>query len=233
MGLLTLVFSIAMMACAVLFFVVDSRRTRAHWLASWWGRSVLACHPRCRVRVTGRQHISPGTPSILIANHQSLFDIMALFCLRRQFKWVAKDSLFRLPFVGWAMAVTGYIPLSRGRHGSIRETYQQAGEWLASGISVFFFPEGTRSRTGQLGAFHNGAFKLAVETGTPIVPIAVTGTRDLLVRGSWRLGHHSDIQIVVLPPLDPARYPQDGAVRLRDDARRLISHTLQQLLASP
>lgn len=233
MGLLTVAFSLAIMGCSLMLWAVDPRRTGAHWLASWWGRSVLACHPRCRIRVTGRQHIERGTPSILVANHQSLFDIMALFCLHRQFKWVAKDSLFRLPFVGWAMAMTGYIRLSRGRHGSIRETYQRAREWLASGMSVFFFPEGTRSRTGRLGAFHNGAFKLAMETGIPVVPIAITGTRDLLARGSWRLGRRAQIQIVVLPPLDPARYPHDGTVHFRDDVHRLIGETLQRLCPSP
>ena len=125
------------------------------------------------------------------------------------------------------MSLAKYIRLTRGQRGSIKGAYTEAKRWLSSGISVFFFPEGTRSRTGQLGPFKNGAFKLALETGILIVPIAVTGTRDLLTRGSWLFRGNSHVRITVLPPLDPARYRPDEHERLRDDTHRLIHQTLQ------
>ena len=227
-SLLTVAVSLTIILCALPFWLIDRQRRSLHGLASLWGQAIFAAHPGWRVTVTGRKHIEPHTAYIIISNHQSLLDIMALFCVRRQFKWVAKDSLFMIPFLGWAMALAGYIKLARGRHGSIRETYDRAKQWLASGISVFFFPEGTRSRTGELGPFKNGAFKLALETGVAVVPIVVSGTRDLLARNSWVFRHRCRVRIMVLAPLDPKRYRSDEADRFRDEAHRLISQTLHE-----
>ena len=226
-GLLTLMFSFAIMFCAACLLLADPKRKFLHWLATLWGRSIFLCTPSWRLTVTGREHIDPQKPYILISNHQSLLDIMALFCLRRQFKWVAKASLFKIPFVGWSMSLTRYIKLVRGKSGSVRHAYDQARRWLSAGISVFFFPEGTRSRTGQLGPFKNGAFKLALDTGIPIVPIVITGTRELLSRGNWLFRRRSHVRITVLPPINPARYHQQaGIVRLRNETRHLIHQTL-------
>lgn len=232
-SLLTILCSCLIILCFVPLFPFDRRRFCLHWLATLWGRGVFACNPFWRLIVTGRRKIRPGRAYILVSNHQSLLDIMALFALYRQFKWVAKDDLFRIPFLGWAMSLVGYIKLSRGRYGSIRQTYADAGRWLASGVSVFFFPEGTRSRTGELGAFKNGAFKLALDTGAWVVPIIVSGTRDLLERGSWKFRMGSRVRIKVLQPIDPAGYRHAGPDRFRDDAWRLINRSLQQLTALP
>jgi len=124
------------------------------------------------------------------------------------------------------MTLAGYVKLARGQSHSIHDAYERARRWLRSGMSVLFFPEGTRSRTGELGAFKNGAFKLAVATGIPVVPVAVSGTRDLLVKGSWRFrpGPHR-VQVSVLPPIAPTT----SADALRDEARARILKTLEHL----
>ena len=103
---------------------------------------------------------------VYVSNHQSLFDIMALLAINRPFKWVAKGSLFTIPFLGWSMDAARYVKLTRDRHHSIRSAYREAQQWLVDGVSVFFFPEGTRSHTGQLSSFKSGAFKIAAKTGT-------------------------------------------------------------------
>ena len=226
-GLLTIVFSLAIMVFAVVLVPVDPQRRFLHRLASLWGRAVFLCNPSWRLTVTGRTHIDPRTAYVLVANHQSLLDIMALFALRRQFKWVAKEELFAIPFLGWAMALAGYIRLARGQQSSVRETYERARQWLMSGMSVLFFPEGTRSRTGELGPFKNGAFKLAMDMAAPLVPIVVTGTRDLLMRGSWLFRYGSRVQITILPPIGPTTYHSWSPDRLRDEVRRLIQTSLQ------
>jgi len=225
-GLLTVIFSLAMAACAACLWVVDRQRKAVHWLAGVWGRTVFWCRPSWQVTVTGREYLEPHRRYILVANHQSLLDIMALCHLNRQFKWIVKEELFRIPFLGWAMTLAGYVKLARGKSHSIRDAYDEARQWLASGMSVLFFPEGTRSRTGELGAFKNGAFKLAVETGIPVVPVAVSGTRDLLVKGSWRFrpGPHR-VHVSVLPPIAPTT----SADALRDEARARILKTLEHL----
>lgn len=223
--LLTIVFFLLILAARVLLGWRDPKRTTAHWLASLWGQASFLCYPGWRIRVTGRGHIHPNRSYLLVANHQSAFDIMALYFLRRQFKWVAKEELFKIPFAGWSMSLAGYISLGRGRNRSIQAAYAQAKQWLAEGISVLFFPEGTRSITGKLGPFKNGAFKLALEAGVPVVPIAVDGTRELLPRHSLVLRPRGRIRLVVHPPLEPSSYHLNPD-RLRDDVRRLIEQTL-------
>ena len=222
-GLLTVVFSLAMAACAACLWVVDRQRKAVHWLASVWGRTVFWCRPSWQVTVTGRHHLEPHRHYILVANHQSLLDIMALYHLNRQFKWMVKEELFRIPFLGWAMTLAGYVQLARTKPHRIHDAYEQARRWLASGMSVLFFPEGTRSRTGELGSFKNGAFKLAVTTGISVVPIAVSGTRDLLVRGGWRFRPGPQrVRVAVLPPIAPTI----SADALRDEARARIHHEI-------
>ncbi|MBI3088173.1 MAG: 1-acyl-sn-glycerol-3-phosphate acyltransferase [Candidatus Omnitrophica bacterium] len=135
-------------------------------------------------------------------------------------------GLLPLPAVqvgGEGGAVSDSLP----RLGDGRRALHPAG----AGISVFFFPEGTRSRTGQLGPFKNGAFKLALETGTSIVPVVITGTRGLLKRGSWLFNPTADVRIAVLPPIQPSTDHADPD-RLRDHVRDLIARTLQQRAAS-
>jgi 1-acyl-sn-glycerol-3-phosphate acyltransferase len=231
-GALTILFSVAILIGALVLRPFDRKRALLHGLAALWGQAIFLCNPFWRVTVTGRKQIKPRTPYILVANHQSFLDIMALFCLRRQFKWMAKEELFAIPFLGWAMSAAGYIKLSRGRASSIHEAYRQAGEWVESGMSVFFFPEGTRSVSGELGPFKNGAFKLALDWHVCVVPIVITGTRDLLPRGRWRLGRKAHVRISVLPPMDPSPYRHTGASRFRDDARQAIQHVLENRRAT-
>lgn len=218
-GVFTVCFTTLITLSRLLGWPFDRQRKLPHWLALRWGRAVFMSHPLWRIRVEGAQRLDPRRHYIFVANHQSLLDIMAICHLNRQFKWVAKEELFRLPFLGWSMSLAGYVKLKRGQNRSIREAYDQAGRWVREGMSVLFFPEGTRSPSGELGAFKGGAFKLASQTGVPVVPIAVSGTRDLLVKGSWRFrGGRQEVRMKVLPPLDP----EAPAEELRDRARAVI-----------
>lgn len=225
-GLLTIVASLTILLVNLLVGLIDRKRRLAHWIASCWGVLALRCNPLWRVRVIGRHHIPSRRAVIFVSNHQSMLDIMAGFLVLHQFKWVAKQELFGIPLFGWAVAGAGYIRLARGENRSIRESYAQARRWVESGVSVFFFPEGTRSRTGELGAFKSGAFKLAVDTGTPVVPVAIAGTRDLLKRGSWLFNPVARVQVTVLAPLSPAGEHAEPD-RLRDAVRDAIARTLQ------
>ncbi len=229
---LTVVISLTVVVCGWLLAPFDRQRRVAHRLCGVWGESIFLAVPSWRLQIKGRARLDPRRRYILVANHQSLFDIMALFGLRRQFKWVAKDSLFRIPFLGWAMSAAKYVRLVRGERDSIRATYKQTKQWLASGISVLFFPEGTRSTTGEMLPFKNGAFKLAMELGVPVVPIAVDGTRNLLQRGSWLIQPRGVVRIDVLEPLDPASYRNQGPERFREDAQAAIQAALARLRRS-
>ncbi len=226
-ALLTVTFSLIAIVCGVVLVPIDPQRRVAHWVNTLWGESIFFFNPLWRCRVTGRRRLDHRRTYIYIANHQSMLDIMALFSVRRQFKWVSKESLFRIPFLGWAMRAAGYISLLRGDRASIRVTTDQARAYLNNGMSVVFFPEGTRSATGELLPFKNGAFRLAAELGIPVVPVAIIGTRDLLVKGSWLFLGRRTVRVKVLPPIDVARYRSARIDGLRDEAFHAIARALK------
>ena len=180
----TIGYSLLILLYVLVFWWADPSRKGAHWLASLWGRSVLRCIPSWRLTVNGRAALDSRRSYIYVANHQSLIDIMALLCINQPFKWVAKESLFRIPFLGWSMGLAKHIRLARGRHGSIRETYEQARLWLARGISVFFFPEGTRSPDGEIHEFKALVGVLALTHGVDILPVWLGGTHAAMPKGS-------------------------------------------------
>ena len=116
-----------------------------------------------------------------------------------------------------------YIKLDRGDYSSIKKVYQEASEWLKKGVSVLFFPEGTRSTTGQMNPFKNGAFKLAIKEKKPILPIYIGGTGGIVPRGSWVFKAKANCKLVVLPAIDTSGFgPQDFS-RLRDMVRDKIA----------
>ncbi len=227
-ALLTVGVFFPILCCSILLRPVDRRRALAHWLGTWWGCTIVRLNPFWRLRVRGRGHIRRGRAYVLVCNHQSLADIVLLYALRRQFKWLAKQSLFDIPFLGWNMRLVGYIPLERGRHGSIRHSIEQSLMWLQRGVSVLIFPEGTRSTTGQVGAFKSGAFSLAIQAGVPLVPIALSGSRDAIPRGSWVFLRHVDVSLQVLPAIETAGYTLEQADVLRDRVRHAIETALAQ-----
>jgi len=190
----------------VLFLVhrlFDPRLARAHFMAGCWGRSLVRLAPGCRVQVIGAQNLPKDRPVILMANHQSYVDVPVLFHIRHQFKWMADVELFRIPFFGWAMRMAGYVPIRRGDAKAGIRSLEQAKGWLSKGISIFIFPEGTRTHTGVFSRFQTGGFRLAVTTGTPIVPVVVVGTRQMLPRGTWMFHGGVRLQIHILPPVLP------------------------------
>lgn len=119
--------------------------------------------------------------AIFMANHTSAADIVVLFvALRRDVRFVAKQQLFWIPFLGWSMWLAGFIPVDRENKDKARQAFDRIGRSLRKGASILVFPEGTRSRNGQLGAFKKAGFLLAMRTGLPIVPVGISGARAVL-----------------------------------------------------
>jgi 1-acyl-sn-glycerol-3-phosphate acyltransferase len=152
-------------------------------------------------------------------------DIIAVYLLGANFKWLAKSELFKVPFFGWSMALCGYIPLERGSIKSMGASLERARQYLKKGVPILIFPEGTRSETGELREFKGGAFKLALEEKVPIVPIAMTGTRHILQKGDWKLADSVFVQIEVLPAVAPQGDEKD----LRHTVREQIKEGLLRL----
>ena len=147
--------------------------------------------PAWSVRTRGRHRIRHKATYVVVSNHLSQLDILVAFRLFFHFKWVSKEEVFKLPFIGWNMVLNRYIRLKRGHKKSVEQMMAHAEETLRRGSSVFFFPEGTRSRSGDLLPFKPGAFILAQKVRLPLLPIAISGTRDALPKHSLTItGRH-------------------------------------------
>jgi len=195
-------------AALVLSFMT-SPRTASRLSAVPWAR-ILAFMAPMRVVVEGRENIDPQQSYVLVSNHQSQFDIFMLYgWLGVDFKWVMKQELRSVLGIGMACDRLGHIFIDRSNHAAAMATLEAAKKKIVDGTSVMFFPEGTRSRDGKLMRFKKGAFRMAVDLGLPILPLTVTGTRDVLpagtsdlLPGSARLIIHEPILVDGLTAMD-------------------------------
>ncbi len=171
-----------------------------------------------------------GGPFVVVANHQSILDILLLSRMPREMKWVAKEELFKIPWVGTMLRMSGDIAIRRGDAESGGEALARARAYLANGMSVMIFPEGTRSKTGTLLPFKSGAFRLALEAGVAVLPVAVHGTaRGMPKGGPWVNPCRARARILAPVAVEP--YAGD-AVRLRDDVRARIQAAERELAAA-
>ena len=149
----------------------------------FWGR-MITTWSGVRVRVEGLERLDRSKPYIFVANHQSQFDIFVLDgFLDIDFRWLAKKELFRVPLFGWAMLLAGSIPVDRSHGRQAIKSLDEAAKRIAAGASVVIFPEGTRSPDGKLQPFKAGGMQLAIKSGVELVPLAITGTHQVLPKG--------------------------------------------------
>lgn len=189
---------LSLLALAVSPF--DRKGDLIHRIARLWAK-VLLWAAGVRVKVEGLSHIPLG-PVVLMCNHQSAFDIFVILAfLPVQFRWLAKASLFRIPFLGWAMARAGYIPVERENPREATRSLVEAIRRVREGTSVVIFPEGTRSHDGKLLPFRKGGFTLALKAQVPVVPMAIVGTREVMPRGSFRV-FGGEVRMRLAPPIE-------------------------------
>jgi len=209
----------------VLSFFVRSGNP-LHKIARLWGKSILFVS-RVEMSVKGLSNIDPSAPYIYMPNHQSNFDIPVLLGhLAVQFRWLAKVELFKIPIFGHAMRKAGYISIDRNNRESAIKSLNAAANKIKSGVSVLIFPEGTRSRDGKIQPFKKGGFVMAIESGVPIVPVVITGTRSLMTKGKFRVnaGH---VRMVIHKPIDTSAYTRETKEALMESVRRVICDSFE------
>lgn len=172
---------------SVVFSVFPAADNKIHKVATLWAKLLLMiCNTK--VDVIGKENILFGKPQIFMANHQSDFDILiSLAHIPVQFRWIAKKELFAIPVFGAAMRSAGYIEIDRSNREKAMQSIDEAALRIRSGKSVMTFPEGTRSREGEIKAFKQGAFHLAVKSGVPIIPISIIGSGRIMPKRSLRI----------------------------------------------
>lgn len=176
----------------------DQRRVAAHMMGTFWAWHYQSLIPFWKLRLEGREKIPWNRPVVMVANHRSLIDILALYKIRRPFKWTSKDENFRLPFIGMVLSLTNSIRIKRESLRSGAQFLSQAETEIAKGSSILLFPEGTRSRTLEMRPFKEGAFLLAKKAACGLIPIVHTGSEKTFDRGSWVLKGKALIHILVL-----------------------------------
>ena len=220
--ILTVTLFFVMLFFTVILYPFDKKRKVAHAQCYWWADAVTFFNPYWNVTVSGLENIDHNKTYVIVANHRSLADIAVIYKTKMQFKWVAKESLFRVPFVGWNMSLAKHIKLERGSFSSIKKVYREAAGWLRGGMSVLFFPEGTRSETDDMKEFQNGAFKLAIKEKMPVLPILIEGTGAAIPKGSWLFKSMVPARLVVLPAVDTSAYKGADFISLRDRVRSML-----------
>ena len=222
---LLVLFPVALLiwALTVLF---DRRLVVLHLFTCFWASLYSWLNPAWRVRVEGREHIRPDVAYVMVANHQSLLDILVLFRLFVHFKWVSKIENFRVPAVGWNMSLNRYIKLRRGNRESVERMMRACERTIAEGNSIMMFPEGTRSPDGRLRAFKPGAFTLAQTTRAPLLPIILQGTANALPKRGFVLRGRHEIRIRVLDEIPYRTFADISVEALTERVRDLIAAEL-------
>lgn len=197
----------------------------------WFRRgavTAVALNPLWRFRTSGYVPADPRHPYVAVSNHESLADIFLISHLPWEMKWLSKDAIFRIPIMGWLMRMAGDIPVARTSRSSRAEALELCRDRLSRRVSIMIFPEGTRSKTGELLPFRDGAFRIAVQLGLPILPMAVAGTRSAMRKGSLVFGR-ANAEVRVLEPISTEGMTLEDVPALRDRVRALIQETRDEL----
>jgi 1-acyl-sn-glycerol-3-phosphate acyltransferase len=217
-----------LMALARLFTLGDPGRYWVGYLFRGIGTITARLNPLWNFSYTGIIPADPRHPYVVVSNHESFADILLISHLPWEMKWLSKAELFRIPFMGWLMRLAGDVPVKRGFGPSAAEAMTRCREILGRRVSVMIFPEGTRSTTAELLPFKDGAFRLAIDAGVPILPLALHGTGTALPKHDWRFGRSTAV-VEVLPAVDTAGLTPADVPRLKDQVRGLIVEARDRL----
>ena len=187
-------------------------------------------NPLWKFSVSGEIPTDGRMPFVAVANHESFVDILLISHLPFEMKWMSKSEFFKIPLLGWAMWLAKDIRLQRGDKKSRAKALLECRDRLENRVSVMIFPEGTRSKSGELQDFKDGAFRIAIQAGAPILPLAVVGTRDALIKHDWRFGY-SHAEVRVLDPIPTEGLTKNDVAHLRDRTRAVIADALDTMRA--
>ena len=206
----------------LLTFPFDKNRRIIHYHSYVWGLIHFWLSPRWKIKYEGKENVRPSKNYIIVSNHQSMLDICLLYKVPKLFKWVSKKEAIKIPLVGWALWLHKDVLISRGDSSSIKKMIRDCQAYLQRGASIFMFPEGTRSRDGQVQEFKEGAFMLAKITKTAILPVVIDGTFDVLPKKKLQLKYKQTFQVHVLPEISEEEVAKSSIKELTKKAYEII-----------
>ena len=204
----------------------DKSRRWVHECSRYICKWLFGIPPRMKRTIEGVENIDQNKPYVMVMNHNSGIDIFAAYKIPLNFRWVSKREVFRVPFMGPLLTIHGDIPIERGNPSEALAKVLSLGKlWLSRGASVAIFPEGTRSKTGEINRFKMGAFNLAREANVEILPIVMTGTNKMFRKG-WLVNWTNHVAIRVLKPIS---VEEVAATEVKDMAQKVREQMVEEL----
>jgi 1-acyl-sn-glycerol-3-phosphate acyltransferase len=219
--LITLLTALTVMVMAPLF----GSRFWGYYPPHIWSR--ITCYlSLCRVKSSGHEKLDPKQSYIFVANHQGAFDIFLLYgFLNQNIKWIQKQSLRKLPFVGFASEKAGHVFVDNSTAAARAATIERAKAQITDGVSMVIFPEGARTLTGKMGRFKRGAYYIARDLQLPLVPLTINGSYDVLKRHS-RLIRPGKLELVIHDPIPTTSLSDEDLAALIDRSKEIIHASL-------
>ena len=212
--------------------ICGGERYFSYYPGALWSR-LMCILTLCPVKVIGKEKLDKKQSCIFLSNHQGAYDIFLVYgYIGQPIKWVMKQSLRKIPFVGIACEAAEFIFVDSSSPQAAARTIRQAEEKLKNGASIAIFPEGSRTRTGKMGVFKKGAYQMALDLKLPIVPITINGSYEVMPINTYRINPHK-MEMIIHDPIYLDNVPPENlrevAVKVRelvDQSRSVIASAL-------
>ena len=229
--LLCTFFMVLSAVALVLCYPFDRGRRTVHELSRILVRIFFGIPPFWRQRIIGLEHVDRSKQYVIVLNHNTVIDIPTLYYVPLNFRWVSKREVFKVPFFGQFLVLHGDICIDRGRAAEAMEQLLRQGKtWIGRGASVAIFPEGTRSKDGEIHRFKAGAFSLAREAGVEILPVVLDGTPTLIKR-NFLFNWSNRITLRVLPPMSVEHIAATEQHELMEEVHAAMCDALAEIRA--
>lgn len=207
----------------------DSNLRVLHLFSCFWGAQYIWVVPYWSLKIYDRKKFDNKKHYIIVSNHQSLADIVVIYSLFKHFRWTSKVENFKTPFVGWVLAFNRSIKIYRGATDAYQKFEEQALQALNTGNSIMIFPEGTRSKTGKMGKFKDGAFRLAHDSKSDILPMVIDGTSRAIPKSGWILTGREKMFLKVLDPVPYSEFSNLSVNETSELIREKIENGLKEI----
>lgn len=206
--------------------LMGDRKYFSYWIPRFWAWFTCFVY-LLPVKVTGREYLDKKQTYVFLPNHQGYFDIFLVYAyLGHNFKWMMKDYLRNIPFIGYACAKSGHVYVGDSRESITRAIFESKDN-LKSGLSMAIFPEGTRSHDGKLGEFKRGAFMLASQLERPIVPITINGSFEVFNRNATMISYHP-LELIIHKPISVDEQKDMGTRKIMKNVYDIIHSSLDE-----